>query len=201
MQIPSLRTIAASALAIVLTAPAVGATITYTVSGTFADGGTFSGTFGYDPAANTFAVPNQYTGNPYAGPTAGEFDITTTTGSQLGGPRQYQPEFGLGDGGYRDLGSIPTELSIANDCCYSGISYLVLDWNTPLNAAGGGSPQAIIGGSEAYLQSISGGPAEITRQVTGGVVELSTVPLPAAVWLMLSSLVGLAASLRPRRVD
>jgi hypothetical protein len=198
MQIPSLRTIAASTLAIVLTAPAVGATMTYTVSGTFADGGTFSGSFSYDPAANTFAVPNQYSGNPID-QTTGQFDITTTTGSQLGG-RQYQPGIDA-ESGYNDVNSsTPTELSIDN-CCFDGISNLLLEWNTPLNAEGGGSPQAIIGGSEEYEQSIggAGAPPEVTRQVTGGVVELSTVPLPTAVWLMLTGLGGLGAAARKRR--
>jgi hypothetical protein len=192
MQILSLRNIAASALSFALTAPAVGATVTYTVSGTFADGGTFGGTFGYDPVANTFA------NTPDLGPT-GQFDITTTSGSQLTG-RHFQPASFV-NGGYSDTNSSsPTELYI-DLCCTAGTSQLILDWNTPLNAVGGGSPQAIIGGRENYAQAISF--PIVTRLVTGGFVESSTspVPLPAAVWLMLSGLVGLTASLRPRRVE
>ena len=181
-------------MALSLGVQAIAETVTYTVSGAFADGGTFSGSFGYDPIADTYDVPDD---NSYASGTGG-FNVTTTTGSNVSG-RHYQPGTTV-NAGYSDVNSSnPTRLYI-DGCCFEGTTNLILDWNTQLNAANGGSPQPITGGSETF-QPFSSFPLE-TRRVTGGVVELSAspVPLPAPVCLLLSGLIGLAASTRSRSV-
>jgi hypothetical protein len=172
--------------------------LTYEVSGTFADGATFSGTFGYDPTTNSYTD-----GQPGIGD---QFAISTTAGSQ-GQGNVYTPF--QGPMYYSDENSSATQFYI-----YGGFSgpnggeqsTLILDWQNPLNGSAGGNVQALTGGSENFtVATLSGSCAPAAycvttldnRQVASGSIELGQpVPLPAAGWLLLSALGGFGAAVR-----
>jgi hypothetical protein len=191
----------AASLGVALMSSARASMLTYEVSGTFTDGGTFSGTFGYDPTTNSYSG-----GSPGLGD---QFAISTSSGSQGQGV-VYAPF--RGPLYYSDESSSTTQFYIFGG--FSGPnggeqSTLTLDWQIPLNGSGAGSLQPITGGSEEFTVatlSSSCAPAAYcvttldNRQVASGFIQLvQPVPLPAAAWLLLSALGVLGAAPYRRR--
>jgi hypothetical protein len=167
--------------------------LTYEVSGTFTDGATFSGTFGYDPITNSYT--DGFMGD--------QFDITTSNGAEGQGNHYVPFQSPLY---YSDEGSAATAIGVSGS---TGLSddHLLLEWDTALNAAGGGSMQSITGGYEQYVVATPGCSPQAycistldDRQVASGFVELvAPVPLPTAIWLLLTGLlVPAAAGVRRR---
>jgi hypothetical protein len=181
----------AASIGAALMAPAHASLLTYEVSGTFADGGIFGGTFGYDPTTNSYTDVS----------LGDQFTISTSAGSQGQGVFYTPFQSPLY---YSDENSSATQFYIFGG--FSGPSggeqsTLMLDWKTPLNASGGGNLQSITGGSEEFtIATLSGNCAPAAycvttldnRQVASGYVELvQPVPLPTSAWLLLSTLGGL----------
>jgi hypothetical protein len=167
-------------------APAMASFVTYDVGGTFSDGGSFSGTFSYDPVTNSYSdTPN--------GLGAGEFGITTLGGTSSVPNRGFSA-FEAVNAGAVDSNSTQSELVI-NYGQSAGVPFtnfaILVTWNNPLNGAGGNTAQAITGGYEKYSASLPDGTitADGERDVVSGFVE--PVPLPTSAWLVLSGFGGL----------
>jgi hypothetical protein len=175
-------------------APTMASNVTYDVQGTYSDGGTFSGSFSYDPITNSYTdPPNSF----------GQFDVTTFGGTS-GIPSRPFGAFEASNAGADDFGSTPTQFGLVSGQS-AGAPFtsfaLVLTWNSPLNAADGNTTQPITGGYEKYSAYQPDGTvvASGERDVVSGFVE--PVPLLPAIWLMLSALGGLGVTVRRLSVD
>jgi hypothetical protein len=154
----------------------------------FSDGGTASGSFIFDADTNLYSSVN----------------ITTTAGSILGGNT------------YTDLwnvwGTVHTagSLGVLTDSSppdLAGIPALILDYQGVLTNAGGivnVLPRPGSNSIEAHCWpgvtdcSVLSGP--LRNVVAGGFVTTNPVPVPAAVWLFGSGLVGLMGFARRRKI-
>ena len=146
---------------------------TYEIQGTFSDGGTFSGTFGYDPTANVYVN----SGNTYFA-SQGTFDIATVGGSSNVENREFLPLTGAPDAAaVGDGASTPIEFQVNFAAERDGSTLLIIDWATPLTLVG--ARQSITGGSETYTPSLCAS-CTVTRQVTSGSIAPVTPALIAA---------------------
>jgi hypothetical protein len=167
-------------LALALSGPVAAQMQPYVVQGTFDDGGSFSGTFDYDPSGNSYVVVIvQVQGYPpVLANSIGIFDITTQGGTLGGLTQVYVPvegcptcQIGSGDGG-----STPTELQVAYGVEFYN-QLLVIDWSNALNGPHGGTQQPITG-YESYANDVCGPPCTLTRQIISGFVAKIVTPQP-----------------------
>lgn len=166
-------------------APAIASNVTYSFQGSFIDNGSISGTFVYDPVANSYAV-GSFT---YAG-VVGEFEYTIS-GVTSGIPNgEYTEYFGTTEGA-SDTSSTPTQFAVYGSMGgdpFIGTSWsLVLNWNNALNGPDGNMLQPITGGYATFEQC-NGSCVTYTSYLSGSV---GPVPLPPGGLLLLSGLGGL----------
>lgn len=167
-------------ITLIVSSPVFAIPVTWTLDGVvFDDGGVASGSFIYDASTDIYSA----------------VDIITTAGTSMPGAHYQYATFFLGNSGN------VVGLTDINGPDLSGAAAWFMEFSGGLTNLGGTVSLVSAFGGESFCAdpdcAISVGPPEF-RQVIAGTA--SAVPIPAAVWLFGSALVGLGWMRRKQTV-
>ena len=147
-------------------------------------------------SATTYTLPT----SP-VGPTLLNGDIGILSGTETGSSLQTT-DFFFSLGAPSTLGGVVTsfDLTVGTGLNYSivGLTGTLTDTSTSTVVGSGSSFELTNLPGDNYELAVSGTPTGSLGGIFGGSIAVSTVPLPSAVWLLLSGVLGVAAMTRRR---
>jgi hypothetical protein len=148
-------------------------------------------------SANTYPLTTTALGQP----TLLNGDFGTIYGTESGSGLQTTDFFfSLGVAGSLGGDITSLDLTVAPGLNYSivGLTSTLTDTTTSTTVGGGGSFDLFNLPTGNYELAVSGTPVGSAGGIFSGVISVDAVPLPSAVWLLLSGVLGVAAMTRRR---